>query len=406
MAVVFFVSTRPLRTALTVLVVCLLSAFVVRTYVQAYDPVYGWTKLIFFGQDFAAHTLPRLQNVKHYTETSEGGHGGYDGQFYAQMAIDPSLRDPTFLQSLDMPAYRARRIGLPAAAFVLGGGKPRRVLQAYALGNLLFWFVLLGALCRLLRPRTLPALLCLAGACLCSGTIASMERSLIDLPAAALLFAGLALGSLGGYGLLAAAALTRETSVLGAAGFWDGRLPWREGGSWRRLFAAATAAVVPLGLWLLYVNHHLGHDTTAGIGNFALPLQAWGERLVEQIHRLSAQKDGPFWSNLFTGDWIYTHYPTYELTTLLAVFFQGLFLALRPDWRSPFWRVGACYVFLGTVLGPSVWDDTTAAARVLLPLTVCFYLQLARQRGWWFWVFFVLGSLSVPYAVYTFGGGS
>ena len=391
---------------MAVLVVCLLSAFVVHAYAQAYDPVYGWTKIIFFGQDFAARTLPRLQNVKHYTETSEGGHGGYDGQFYAQMAIDPSLRDPAMPASLDMPAYRARRIGLPAASFVLGGGKPRRIVQVYALANGLFWFVLLWALCRLLRPRTLHALLCLAGACLCSGTIASMQRSLVDLPAAALLFAGLALGSLGGYGLLAAAALTRETSVLAAAGFWDGRLPWRGGGSWRRLFAAAAMAVVPLGLWLLYVNRVLGHDTTAGVGNFALPAQAWGERLVEQVHRLAAKGDGVFWHNVLRGDWFYTDYATYELTTLLAVFFQALFLALRPDWRSPFWRVGVCYALLGMVLGPSVWDDTTAAMRVLLPMTVCFYLQLARERGWWFWTFFVLGSLSVPYAVYVFGGGT
>ena len=406
LTIVLVVSPRLLRSALVFLVVCGLCAFVVRTYALAYDPVYGWTKMIVFGQDFADRTLPRLQRLTHYTETSEGGHGGYDGQFYAQLALDVSLRDPEFARSLDMPAYRARRIGLPATAFVLGGFKPRRVLQAYALGNLFFWFVLLGALYRLLRPRTVRALLCLCGGCLCSGAIASMERSLVDLPTTALLVAGLAAGSLGGYALLAAAALTRETSVLAAAGFWDGRLPWREGGSWKRGLAVLAAAAVPLAAWLLYVNFRLGHDTQAGVGNFALPLYAMGARLVEQCHRLAAIGGGNFFHHFFRGDWLYTHYATFELLTILTTFFQGLFLVLRRDWRSPFWRVGASYLLLGSVLGPAVWDDTSAAARVLLPMTVCFYLQLARERGrGWFWTFLVLGSLSVPFAVHDFWQG-
>ena len=239
-------------------VLCLLSLFVVRTYVRAYDPVVGWTRMIFFGGTFEDHTLPRLRRLAHYTETGEAGRWGYDGQFYAQMAIDPSLRDPGFDRALDMPAYRARRIGLPAAVFLLGGGKPRRILQMYALSNLFFWFVLLGAMCSLLRPSGLRSLLCLSAGVLCLGAVASMERSLIDLPAAAVLFAGLAAArTWGGPALLAAAVLTRETSLLAAGGFWDGRPPWR-GGAWKRLLVLSAAALVPLALWMLYVNGRFG----------------------------------------------------------------------------------------------------------------------------------------------------
>ena len=378
----------------------LLILFVAQAYARAYDPAFGWTRLIVFGGAYAERSLPRLQRQTHFAETNEYGRYGYDGQFYAQLAIDPSLRDPDMARAIDMPAYRARRIGLSATAFVLGWGKPRRILTAYALANALFWLVLLVAFCRLLRPRTRGALLCLAAATLCTGAVASMARSLVDLPAAALLFAGLAAGAGGvtGPAWLAAAALTRETGVLAVAGLWDGRAPWRDGG-WKRLLGVVAAAVVPLGLWMLYVNVHLGHGTTTGVGNFGPPLQAIGERCAEQVHRLAALGGRQFWGNVLGGDWLWTHYATFELATILGLCFQGLFLVLRPDWRSPCWRVGTCYLLLGTVLGTAVWEDTSAAARVLLPMTICFYLQLARERPWWFWPFFLLGSLSWPYSL-------
>ena len=396
---------EPLTVVLLVngrLVVCaLLVLFVAQAYLRAYDPAFGWTRMIVFGGAYTAQSLPRLQKQPHFAETNQYGLYGYDGQFYAQLAIDPSLRDPDMARALDMPAYRARRIGLPAAAFVLGAAKPRRVLTAYALANGLFWLVLLVAFCRLLRPRTRGALLCLAAGTLCTGVVASMARSLVDLPAAALLFAGLAAGARGGGpGWLAAAALTRETSLLAVAGLWDGRAPWRDG-SWKRLLGILAAATIPLGLWLIYVNAHLGHDTAAGVGNFGPPLQAMGRRFVEQVQRCVAIGGYPFWSNVLWGDWIFTHYITFETVTLLALFFQGLFLAVRPDWRSPCWRVGVCYLLLGTVLGPAVWDDTSAAARVLLPMTICFYLQLAGERRGWFWPFFILGSLSWPHSLHS-----
>ena len=75
---------------------------------------------------------------------------------------------------------------------------------------------------------------------------------------------------------------------------------------------------------------------------------------------------------------------------------------MRRNRSSAVWRTGICFALLGCVLGPAVWEWTGAAARVLLPMTLCFYLLVARERDAWFWPFFVLGSLSVPWAVHDF----
>ena len=390
------------RIALAGLVL-LLSLFFVRTYTRVYQPEVGWTKLIVFGKVFADDAIPRLQRNAHYFDPTPGGRFGYDGQFYAQLAIDPSLRDPAFLRALDNPVYRARRIGLPAIAFCLGWGEPKRILQAYALSNLLFWFVFLGALIVLLRPWTGKPLLCLSGAALSWGVVASMERSLVDLPAAAFIFTGVVLSSWGGYAALAAAALTRETSIIAAFGMLDPRNPWNLT-DWRRRLGMLAVALVPSVAWFMYVRHQLqsGQSAIGATQNFSLPLVAMGERFAAgwtEIARngfIGGPGHSPVW-------FLYADLRLHALLTIATLFFQGLFLCLRPSWQSPVWRIGAGYLLLCAVLGAAVWDETSAAARVMIPLTTCFYLLLARERpGWWFWTFFVLGSLSVPYAVHDF----
>src|SRR5476649_2445749 len=73
---------------------------------------------------------------------------GYDGQFYAQIALDPTFRRPDLPGALDNPGFRGQRIFLPAIAHVLGLGRPKAVLFIYAALNLAFWYALLAALVR------------------------------------------------------------------------------------------------------------------------------------------------------------------------------------------------------------------------------------------------------------------
>ncbi len=387
--IVVIIRWRVTRGVVAAAVVAL-SLFYLRGYARTYDPTFGWTKMISFGGRVAPEALPRLQRIAHFVTAPDDL--GADGQFYAQMAIDPSLRDPAFDTAMDNPIYRARRIGLPVLAFTLGGGKPRWIIQVYALANLFFWFGLLAVLLHLLKPSTERALLCLCAALLGYGVIASMELSVTDLPAAALLFAGLALGpTWGGYGTLAAAALTRETSALAAFGALD-----RRQGP-RRAAALLAVALVPLGLWTLYVLHRFGHaGDTAGARNFSWPFAVMGREFAGAVARC--------WnSGLDPADplrWLYADDPPRHLSTVVATACQGVYLLLRRDPGSAVWRTGILYAGLSAVLGDAVWEEPSNAARASLPLAVCFYLRLAREDGRPFWPFFVLGSLSLPYAVH------
>lgn len=388
---------RPPYTLL-IPVVILLSLLVLGNYARLYDSQFGWSKLDAFGEYFAKNALPRVQRTPHYITPGLG----MDGQFYAQMAIDPSVQDSAFDLALDNPIYRARRVGLPAIAFCLGWAKPRRVLQAYALTNLIFWFVLLGALIPLFRPWSGRQVLCLATGLLSFGCLASMQASFVDLPAAAMIFVGLTIAPWGRYTAFAVATLTRETSVLAALGSLDLRRPFT-GAVWMRNLGLLALASVPFALWMLYIRHRFnGLQNTGGVDNFSLPLVAIWARFYAGIQYFlqtgldgDARASGPF-------GWLYLDYTLHEVLTVLGIFCQGLYLAVRWNPQSAIWRTGICFAVLGCILGPAVWGWTGAAARVLLPMTLCYYLLVAKERDAWFWPFFVLGSLSVPFAVHEF----
>jgi hypothetical protein len=68
------------------------------------------------------------------------GSNGYDGQFYRAVAHDPGLQRGLLL---DAPRLRYRRILLPAMAWLLALGNPRRIDAAYIAA--VFGFVFLGA---------------------------------------------------------------------------------------------------------------------------------------------------------------------------------------------------------------------------------------------------------------------
>lgn len=74
--------------------------------------------------------------------------GGYDGQFYYRLALDPLTTDQTaFGITFDRAAYRQQRILYPATAWALAGGAPARVPVTLILVNLIAWALLawLGA---------------------------------------------------------------------------------------------------------------------------------------------------------------------------------------------------------------------------------------------------------------------
>src|SRR5580698_8384107 len=119
--------SRPARWLAYGMVVVLFSWFVSFYYI----PGKGFTYLIEFGSEYSDQLLPEIKAVNHYEVPNSGG---YDGQWYAQIAVHPNLGD---LAAKDIPAhvlhYRARRILFEWTAWLLGGGNPIRVLNIYAL---------------------------------------------------------------------------------------------------------------------------------------------------------------------------------------------------------------------------------------------------------------------------------
>ncbi|SDT99616.1 hypothetical protein SAMN05444156_1332 [Verrucomicrobium sp. GAS474] len=368
-------------------------------------PGEGFTALIQFSEEFTPRTLPALRETPHHVRPS-----GYDGQFYAQLALDPALRDPVALQkALDAPAYRARRVLMPALAAALGLGSPARTLDAYALLNPLFWLALVALLLRACRPLSLPAMACVTAVALSGGAVESIRLALTDLPAATLLLAAALLvmadrpkplwaGLLG-----ALAGLARDTAAA-AAGFL--LLPvgeWitaKESPSRRALFlrwaGAIALAALPVLAWAAYVAHVFPGSVGQGSGahdNFAFPLAAALARAAAACHELSRPA-----TPLFGQE-------TFALWTLLGLHLQALYLLLHRRPQEALWRMALPFALLIWFLGPAVWSGYLAVARALLPLTVAFNLLLLpslRDKSPQAWGWFTAGNFFSLFGIIKF----
>jgi hypothetical protein len=80
---------------------------------------------------------------------------------------------------------------------------------------------------------------------------------------------------------------------------------------------------------------------------------------------------------------------------LASLAVQGIYLAVRREFRQPWWRVAAAYAVMMAFLHPTLVDPLTGAiTRVMLPLTVGFNILLASEpRSLRFWAWFIAGNL-------------
>ena len=367
--------SRAGRATRPVLIHALAAIFFLGTVAQFYAPGVGFTSLIKFGETFHARALPALQQTLHEIEPTPG----YDGQFYAQLALDPLLRTDDIRTALDSPAYRARRILLPWLAFLMGAGQPWWVLQAYALLNVLSWCVLAWLLLQWLPPGTVrPALAWLA--CMFShGLLTSVREALPDGPSVLLIALGIRSLEAGrawlGTWILGLAGLCRETNVLGAVALLP-RGTLRPGAVAMAALRGAIVAV-PLLLWLAYLWSIDLPAQHAGAGNFGRPLASVADKWLMTIAELRAKG----WDS----------FTVTSLLSLIALTTQAAFLLLNRSRDSAWWRIGVVYLALMVVLGPAVWQGYPGAAtRVVLPMTFAFNVLVVRSR--WFWPLWLLGN--------------
>jgi hypothetical protein len=368
-----FRAFAPLWTVVAVIAALLLFWAVARYY----HPQLGFSALILFNVGAHDREIGALRDVPHYEYV---GDAAYDGAFYAQLALDPLLRDPAIDRALDNPPYRARRILFSWTAYALGLGRPSWVIQAYALQNLLAW-VLLALLMTRWLPLTSGRGLALWGAVMFShGMLVSIRFSVLDGPSMLLLALAMAASERGRTWLAGAiagiATLGRETNILVAAAF---PLPVGRRG-WLRLAGAVLLTVVPLLVWQDYLwSIYRGTSAAEGLGHITPPLQAYLHKWRVTLAAVRSEGiGGPAFSAVCT-------------TAALTV--QVVYLLVSRAWREPWWRLAAEFAVLMLVVNSAVWEGYPGAAtRVLLPLTFGFNVLLARAgRGFWWW--FAAGNL-------------
>jgi len=365
---------RPLSKNSQVLIILALLALPVLYVLCKFDPRTRFTSLIFFGPAFDERALPEVRAVPH----AFAGKVGYDGQFYAQLAVDPALRSPDLPRALDNPSYRAKRILVPALCWLAGGGRPWLVIQIYAVINLLFFALLLAAMVRFLRPATLQHFLGVAAAMWTTGTLVSVERALLDLPGTALTFLAAGLSGLAGFSVFAAAMLTRESSLLSLpAVLWPRDRSRKKIG---RLLLGAAVAMVPYFLWGLYVDHVFHSAPYAPRHVFGMPLVSFFRHLGLAASSFTARPNA---NSIF------------EILAPISLGAQVIYLLAKPRPASAYWRMGVVFAVLFFFLSDAIFVEQAGYCRILLPLTVAFNVLVVQERRQRFSGWFVAGNVGL-----------
>jgi hypothetical protein len=143
-------------------------------------------------------------------------------------------------------------------------------------------------------------------------------------------------------------------------------------------------AALPFVLWSLYVRSVYPTFRYSNPDSFTVPFEGYFTVLFTTIDQIRS-----------SGWHSYARWDVYVLVGLTT---QALFLLLKREWNSPWWRMGVVYVLFLPMLSPLVWEGYPGSAvRVLLPMTFAFNVLVLRSRA--FWPLVILGNLSVLYGL-------
>jgi hypothetical protein len=303
-----------------------------------------------------------------------GSESGYDGQFYAQLAIDPLLRNPETASAFDNFEYRARRPLFAMTAWVAGGGSPRAVLQAYSVQNLVFWLILAGVLLYWLPPASWQNTMRYLAILFSIGLVESVHRALLDGPALTLIAIGVLLAERNKPWLsavvLGLAGLGKETSLLAASLF--GIPKWSQPKQVVRFAFKLVIVGLPLAVWLYYLTFIKHSAETNSLGdhrNFQWPLVGWWTAVAALGETVRSGQ--PWLTSLTTA------------VFLVALPVQVVAVLVMRQTSNLWWRVGSTFAIFSLVIGYATWEGIVgSAARICLPVTVAFNLLAPRTTRW------------------------
>jgi hypothetical protein len=349
-----------------------------------YHPREGFTSLIGFGSVFAPRNVAAVASLPRHVYRRSSG---YDGQFYAQMATDPLLKDPATDRAMDDMPLRARRILFAWTAYVAGLGRPWWILQAYALQNVVCWIALSLLLIRWFEPGTTRMTALWLATLFSGGLLWSVRFALLDGPSLLMIAAAVAAversRSWVAAAVLGVASLGRETNLLAIAILPPAKWSWSSGA---RVAVQVVLVIAPLVIWFDYLYSLYRDQIYTSGSTISLPFGglAWKASVVwadVTAHGLAAlSKLG--------------------VLTLVSLVVQAGYVSIRLEWKNPWWRLAIAYVALLPFLGRPLWEGETATAmRVMMPLGLAFNVLLRDchdpRR---FWSLLIAGNLTVLYA--------
>jgi hypothetical protein len=317
-----------------------------------------------------------------YSQGQEGGTSGYDGQFVYYIARDPTGGCP----QCDVPPYRYQRILYPVLAWVLALGQPRAVpwtliaINVAALAGGTYFTE------RLLVEHHVSRWYGLAYG-LYSGLVAGLRLDLAEPLAYGLVQAGLwawvrerrwAAG-----GLLALAALTKETTLVAAGGLLLYLALERR---WWEAVKFAALVGVPFAAWQGVLWAWLGAPGVGAGGAMATPFEAIPFMGLLRVTQDSWQA---FWILLAIEG------PLFVLPAIwaLVVSARDLWRGQRHAWVAVLLLQAAVLPFLPN----STWREPLAMARLAVGLVAAtlLYGALHRSRRVLTFSFFWLATLAL-----------
>lgn len=344
----------------------------------------GLTSLIRFGERQKHLLAPELAGVPVYLVPN---HDGFDGKYYAHMALHPPWMHHDLIKHYDFPAYRLRRIFLPTLAWGMGLGRPFWIVHVYSFFNVVAWLATAWLLTIWLPLRNWVNFGRWAGCLLSAGVLESLRGSLTDLPSLLMMFAGMRLwetrrtGS--GAAVFTASVLTRDTVALSVLGLLWPNPPGARG--FARVALLGGLIVLPTALWAIYVSRYFPTSLSGVEGNFNWPFRALAGTVADAVEHLrhGVEDNGRF---------------TFRLITVFSFAVQaGVVLT---GWRrGPQWlRVALPFILLFPFLGLPVWEGPWGLWRAILPVTIAFCFLVPANR--WFVPLLLAGSLPSLHAFF------
>jgi hypothetical protein len=339
-----------------------------------YSTEYGFTEMLRYGEKFETSAFNEVKQV--HRKIFPGY--GFDGQFYANLAIDPTLTHKNLTAVMDLPQYRSRRIFMPLCAFLLGRGNPALTINAYALGNFIFWIGLCILVFYKIRPSNLQDYACTLMIIFSSGVVGSALLALTDMPSTVFLFAALIFPTFWPL-LFCCGILTRETTILFTPVFLvieslQKKRPLS-------IVLKSVISITPAFLWYGYSMWRIPEPIFIE--------KVYGLPFLAMFHRLGSI--AYHWPGTF-----YPHQLLYFLTAI-SLTAQCAYFALRRRLMDPIWLTGATSAFFFTVMGYASWMEYSWMLRYSLPMTFAFNLLLAKEDPRTFATWFPLGNIGCMY---------